>query len=1052
MKIYLLLFSIFTFSLFSNQEVLFIKNEGQVKSDILYYAQYDGLNIFLKEDGFYYDFYEEVNRNDKSVTKKGHVVKLDFEKSKFTTLKSKDNSTKYNYIKGNDKTKWFKNVETTKEIVLNNIYDHIDLRVYFDKNMPRYDIILNPNADPSQIKFNFKSAFNSIVEDNKIKTFINIGEFESSDLFAYQIVNNEKQKIECSFQESNDGMIEFKIGEYDKSKKLVIDPIVYSSLLNWFGDDYIKSIATIDDYNYYVAGVTTSPDFPTTTGVYQKEFGLEEDIFIAKFYKKGTENILKTATFFGGSDKDILSNIIYKNNKLYFGGSTLSSDFPNKNFANNTYKGNQDGFVAVLNDSLNKLDYAYFVGGSEVDGINDIAISNGKVFFGGYTNSLDLNTVSAFQNVLKGRYDCMFGASRPNGSSFEFLTYLGGSMDDKVNGIDVDDLEYIYWIATTESGDFITYPRGGWGDRNKAYDTDFNGGTDMMIGRFSEGAGLLQLCTYFGGFNNDYGVDVVANSGKNYYFLGYSEKEETQTIETKEGLIQKQNAGEIDILFGRMSDVIAVKFGLSNFFETQDVEISTFIGGKNNDIPLSLAKSPNGQSFFITGTTNSTNFPQINNEVKTPRLEGKYDGLLCEVNIFGSKISYSSFIGGSEDDKVNAAAYFPNGNFIYGGETTSDDFYSKGLNSNIERNNLDAFIGMSNIGQFNMNSPNGGNSYCPGYPISSVWSYTDFPEGDGFNIYLINNKLNTKELIGEKIKNKVYSWIVPNSVIPDSSYKILIEHPNGFYATSQNNFIINQTPKIEEFKLDKSKYCVGDSVRLTAKVKDVYNAKYNWKFNNKDLYTTDTNNIIIKNLQPNNSGKYSLSLKGECDPNAISEDINIDVAPLTSIDSKTDDLELLKGEKLELILNAIGGDLTYQWKLNNNNLSGQTKSTLTIAVADFADEGNYTCEVNGRCGESVTSDPINVTITSTKSVSNSQLLDTFYYDGNNINTELKVNYSGLAITQIIDLSGKEVYSDNIYLSQGTNKLEIPADFENGTYLFSVIVNHKVISYKFAIIK
>lgn len=1030
MKIFILIFLIAT-SLFSNQDIFFIKNDGQINSDVIYYAQYNGLNIFLKEDGFYYDFYEEVDKSEKTITKKGHIVKLDFKNSNFTSFTTAENPTKLNFFKGNDEAKWLNNIETTKEIVFNNIYENIDLKIYFDNQLPRYDIIVNPNSDPTQIEFNFKSAFNSIIDKDKIKTFINIGEFLSTDLFAYQIIDNQKQKVECSFVESPNGSIKFNLGDYDKSKKLVIDPIVYSSLLNWFGDDYITSLETIDDYNYYAAGVTNSPDFPTTTGVYQKEFGLEDDIFIAKYYKKGTENILMTATFFGGADKDILAKIIYKNGKVYFGGSTSSSNFPNKNFLNNNYRGNQDGFVAVLNDSLNKLDYAYFVGGNEEDGINDIAISNEKVFFGGYTNSLDLPITGAFQNVKNGGYDCMFGASRSNGTSFEFLTYLGGSLNDKVNGIDVDDLEYLYWIATTNSADFKTYPRGGAGNSNKAYDTDFNGGTDMMIGRFSAAGGLLELCSYYGGFKNEVGVDVIANSNKNYYFVGYSEKEDNQTVPIKDGLIQKSNAGGNDIIFGRLSDIISVKIGLSPAFQTQDLEVATFIGGNNDEIVTGFSKSPDGQSFFITGTTNSTNFPQINNEIKKPKLEGKFDGFVCEVNNFGSKISYSSYIGGKENDKVNASCYFPNGNFIFGGETLSDDFYLKGFKTTSGRNNLDAFITMSNNGLFTFNAPNGGNSYCPLKPLTSVWAYSNFSEGEGFNVYLINNKLNSKELIGTKIKSNIHNWIIPETVIPDSSYKILVEHPNGFYGVSNDNFIINQIPKINEFTIDNSKFCIGDSLRLSAKVSGVNRPIYKWKFNNKELYSTDTNSIFIKSLLPTNSGKYSLSLKGECDPDAISQEINIDVAPITLIESKTEDIEILKGKKLEIQVNAVGGDLNYQWLLNGNKLTGQLTSKLIINSIDIADEGNYTCKVKGRCGDEITSEPINVKVNSeSNSVLNSNLLDSFYYDGKNINTEIKVIYAGLALTRIVDLNGREVYNDYIYLSKGTNKLKIPAGFED----------------------
>lgn len=1046
-------------ALFSNQEAIFIKNQGQVDSDVLYYAQFKGLNIIMKNDGFYYDFYQEIDKSDKKVSRKGHIVKLDFINSNASTYAVKENVAKYNFIKGKDKSTWITDVETTKEITLENIYQNIDMKMYFDNDIPRYDLILAPNADPSQIKFQFKSAYNTEVEGDLIKSYINIGDFYSNKLFAYQVIDGKRVKIECSFVGNGDGTVRFDVGNYDSSKELVIDPIIYSSLLGWNGDDYVAQVKASSNTSYVVAGVTESPDFVTTEGAYQAEFGLEKDIFISKYNLVGATHILTHATFFGGGEDDIVKKmIVEEDGKVYFCGNTKSDDMPLKGELGKLYGGNQDGFVVVLTTNLNDVVYSYYVGGNEEDGLNDISVNSNKVFFGGYTMSANMPTQSAFQKDLKGLKDGILGATRTNGSSYEFLTYFGGGQDDEINGIDIDSREYVYFAATTNSGDFKLEPSGGDNRRrNSPVDDTYNGNMDIAVGRFTATCGQLELSTFIGGSGNDYAIDVFEQNGKEYYFIGTSEKEATQTLPVMEGLYQTDNKGESDLVFGRVSDLLSktVRVGWNNVtYKTQDLEIFTFIGGKGNDIGIEAVRSPDKQSFLIGGYTTSTDFPTINNELKKIRYSGKKDGFFCEINSQGSSLSRSSFIGGKDDEQINSVDFFANGNFLFGGETISDDFYNVGYKNNTERLNKDGFIATSAKGSFLLTAPNNADSYCPGIPINSTWSKVDFEEGEGFNVYLINDKLNTKELIKEKQKGILYSWIVPQNVVPDSNYRILVDHADGYYAISANKLIINQTPKIDSFAISADKLCVGDSVTLSAVSSGVYYPKYNWKFKNNIVSVTTQNSLVVKDLTVESTGDYSLEIIGECNPSAKSAVKSLDVAPTTAFAKATiKEFTVTKGKALEIEVTAIGAELTYQWMLKGSNLNGQTKAKLSIASVDDADQGEYTCKVTGRCGAEVISEPFTVTVeTSGMSVSNAQLFDNFHYDGENINTEFKVNQNGLALTKVVDLQGKEVYNDNIFLSQGTNKLTIPANFENGTYLFSIIVNEKVISYKFAVIK
>lgn len=1043
----------------AKQDVVFIKNEGQVNENIIYYANYNGLNIFMKDDGFYYDFFENIKKSESKITRKGHIVKLDFINSHYNNIQAKESNSKYNFFYGKDQSKWIKNVETTNEILVNNIYENIDLKMYFDEDMPRYDLILHPNANPENIEFQFSSAYNTEIENDKIKSYLSIGDFYSNKLYAYQVIEGKRVQIDCGFKESENGKIKFQIGDYDKNIDLVIDPIIFSTLVGWSGDDYISQIKTIDNNSYVVGGVTESADMVTSEGAYQREFGLQKDIFLKKFTISGAIRNNIVTTYYGGSDDDILTKLkTNQDGNIYICGNTYSNSLPMKGTLSQEYKGNQDGFVAVFNENLNDLVYTYYVGGSLDDGLNDIEIYNNKVFFSGFTRSENFQTVSPYQNMLRGEQDGIIGASRANGSSFEFATYLGGTSDDIINGLTVDSQENIYFCGSSNSSNFVLAPTG---QGSSPYNPEHGGQWDIVVGRFSKTAANLQLSTYFGGSGNDYGIDVFTAPQGKYFFVGSSgqESQEEPFVVVPEGSYSTTNNGEMDIVFGRFTDEIT---GTRRFREgwrwvtrtvkTQDLDVGTFAGGRFDDYVYDATMSPDGQSILIGGYTLSNDFPDVNNEQKRIRYGGMKDGFIMEINSGGRSVIYSSYINGSGDDIVRAVDFFPNGNFIFGGETSSNDFYTTGFGANNQKTSTSGFIASVGKGSLIYSGPNGGETYCPGIPITTSWSRTDFQEGEGFDIYLINEKLGLKNLIGGKQTGSFHSWTIPNDVVADSNYKILLNHPTGYHGISERTFIINQTPKIEDFTIDKTVLCPGDSITLSATSSNAFNPKYNWKFKNNMISSSVANSIVIRDLTPESSGQYSVEVEGECDPKIESDKISIDVAKLTAVTQKSDDLKVTKGENLEIEVQAEGAELTYQWLKDGFILSGQNENTLTIENVVESDAGEYTCNVSGRCGEQVTSESITVEIEITGSVKNNRYFDNFYFDGNNLNAELKVDFSGLAITRILDIQGKEVYNNNLFLNQGTNKLTIPANFENGTYLFNVIVNQKIMTYKFAVIK
>ena len=153
----------------------FIENKGQWDQQILFLARASGLNYWITTEGIVYDFYElavpeksstEFNSDlqSENIAINGHIVKSSFQKSNQASMPSyigvDKQSAYYNYFIGNNSSSWASNVPLYSEVLAKNIYKGIDARFYFDHNSIRYDLMLVPNADISQINSTLKGKTN----------------------------------------------------------------------------------------------------------------------------------------------------------------------------------------------------------------------------------------------------------------------------------------------------------------------------------------------------------------------------------------------------------------------------------------------------------------------------------------------------------------------------------------------------------------------------------------------------------------------------------------------------------------------------------------------------------------------------------------------------------------------------------------------------------------------------------------------------------------------------------------------------------------------------
>ena len=182
-------------------------------------------------------------------------------------------------------------VKTFKKITIKNIYKGIDWVIYSnEKNNLEYDLIVNPGADPSQIKIKYKGTDKMLLdkESKKLNLVSSCGELFEGNIFSYE---KENHQTISSYYKKNKNEISFALADYDKSKTVVIDPpLQWTTIQTGSGNDYAYAIASAKDGSgkSFITGYTDSPDYPTMNA-YQGTLSGPEDMIVTCLDASGSK-------------------------------------------------------------------------------------------------------------------------------------------------------------------------------------------------------------------------------------------------------------------------------------------------------------------------------------------------------------------------------------------------------------------------------------------------------------------------------------------------------------------------------------------------------------------------------------------------------------------------------------------------------------------------------------------------------------------------------------------------------------------------------------------
>jgi hypothetical protein len=542
-----------------------------------------------------------------------------------------------NYFIGNDPTKWRTKVLTYSKVKYESIYPGIDLVYYGSQGRLEYDFIVAPGADPRRIVIDVSGA-KQVARDSQGDLVFKMP--ASNDVFwhkpiVYQEKDGVKREIDAHYAITATNRITFDLANYDVSRPLYIDPLIYSTYLGGQGNDGGAGIAVDKDGSAYVVGTTSSADFPITGTVFQSALDGPSDVFITKFNPEGSALIY--STFLGGSGPDAgLSIAVDGAGNAYVTGITSSTDFPTTPGAfRSTYAGEQDGFVTKLNPSGSALVYSGFLGGTGQDQVNGIAVDGGgNAYVTGFTQSTNFPTTSgAFQTVCGNPNSCnnaFVTAINSTGSGFLYSTYLGGSYAQG-EGIAVDKMDSAYVVGNTQSGFPTT---------SGAVQTVYGGEGDGFIAKMNPSGSALAYSTYLGGGNPDQSSAIAVDASGNAYVAGYTASSNFPiTTDTFEPTC---NDGRNCSKYG---DAFVTKINASG----SALVYSTFLGGNKLDYATGIAVDSTGDA-YVVGITYSKKFPTTVGalETKCCNIGSGANAFMTKVNSSGTALAYSTYLESDE--------------------------------------------------------------------------------------------------------------------------------------------------------------------------------------------------------------------------------------------------------------------------------------------------------------------------------------------------------------------------------------------------------------------
>jgi len=625
---------------------------------------------------------------------------------------------KSNYFIGNDPAQWHRDIPQFARVRYRNVYPGVDLMYYGNRGRLEYDFEVAPGSDPAQVALEFQGSRNPRIDaTGDLVMAVGGSQVRLQAPRMYQKFGAEERTVAGRFElrgpDKNE--VGFHLGAYDRSRTLIIDPtLTYSTYLGGSGNEACSVIAPIlivgisaptpgcpaiavdAASNAYVAGSTTSTDFPGTAGEYQTTLaaGATANAFIAKFSPAGS---LLFATYLGGSGTDYTAGVaVDPGFDVIVAGTTSSGNFPTKGtngaFQATPLSGGKHVFLSKLDPSGKTLLYSTYLSGLGVDLASGLALDpGGNAYVTGTTTSQEVetgfpSTIGSYQTSPAAGSAIQFFMSKINpnvsgSSSVPYSTYFGGASPSGAagvavgGGIAVDSTSNVYITGGTNFTDLPLL---------NAYQAINEGRLDAFVAKFNP-AGVtgtqLLYSTYLGGSGDDVGYAMAVDSSDDAYVAGSTSSTDFNVTGTTGSTVsialQSNNGGGTDAFIAKLGIPCS---GTTCTTFTVPLTYFTYLGGSGTDVATAITVD-NNSGARITGWTNSTNFPIVGSPIQSTFGGGETDAFFASINTAATcsplvtptcvATSTTSYFGGTGADFGTGVALDQQGSSYIAGETAS---------------------------------------------------------------------------------------------------------------------------------------------------------------------------------------------------------------------------------------------------------------------------------------------------------------------------------------------------------------------------------------------
>jgi hypothetical protein len=598
-----------------------------------------------------------------------------------------------NYYLGNDPAQWRLGVKNFGRVQARGVYPGVDVVYYGDHRRMEFDFNVAPGANPNNIALRFDGMERLTTESNGDLVAEVLGQpVRFARPYAYQRVTGGTKAVEASYVLTAGNVVRLKLGEYDKTSELVIDPVVtYATYIGGSGIDVANGIAVDSTGAAYITGQTASSNFPKPNNPSGYSFTGGSDAYVVKLSADG--QTFSYTTIIGGTNPTLgfaqgNGIALDGSNKAYIVGGTSFKDLPG--IINNYQGGDSDAFITILSAAGTMVRTAY-LGGSDAEIGYGIAVDTTKVggvpvntvTAVGQTCSQDFPAYNAIETKVEacvafvtkvdnglhvgGPADPTSSAQSPapascGGAACYFSTFYGGQSVPPYATVAYASVATYIYAAVVE-------------DTNNPPDVQFN----LTGGYCTTGAGVPTWNTTI------YGITIDGTC----YWENVGKPGVPSTAYTEAYGVALDPVGDIFVAGGTNTTalssplylynarggtgawVIKLSSAQGNFIYGTALETTATDETLTIDTARAIAVDSGGQA-YVAGTASGTIY--ISNNAYQKSVVGGTDAFLLRLNNQGSAIEYATYLGGSKNDQALGVAVDLNQTAYVTGTTLSPDF------------------------------------------------------------------------------------------------------------------------------------------------------------------------------------------------------------------------------------------------------------------------------------------------------------------------------------------------------------------------------------------